>query len=352
MTTNKTDYPAARGFSFPPEWSEQEGVLLSAPLNPDTWTPNRMEMELEYATFAAAISHFEKVFLNCVRSEQSDWMEHLIDAKAFPENIVFFDIPTNDAWCRDHGPLFLKHPSGKRACADFKYNAWGGKFPPWDLDNSVPERIAELFQIERFEIPITCEGGALETNGNGTLLTTKSVILDPERNPGLTMEQTEKILCNSLGMNQIFWLPAGMPADDTGGHIDTLARFVSHNTICAPLPGKTDDFPGSEQLRINFNILKKMRFLDGSAPEIVPLPVPAPVRPKNWREEILPATYANFLITNNAVLVPVYGEKNSDDRACTVLEQLFPSRRIVPLSCRAILLEGGALHCLSQQVPR
>lgn len=352
MTENKTPFPVSSGFSFPPEWHEQEGVLLSAPLNPATWIPNRAEMTLEYSVFAAAISRYEKIFVNCVKSAQNIWMEHFISVDAVPENIVFLDIPTNDAWCRDHGPLFLKHPSGKRVCAGFRYNAWGGKFPPWDLDNAVPEKIAELFKIEYFEIPFVCEGGALETNGKGTLLTTKSVVLNPNRNPDITRVHAEEILCNYLGMNQIFFLPAGMPNDDTDGHIDTLARFSAHDTILAPLPEKTDTSPAADQLRQNFLILKKMRFIDGSAPEIVPLPVPPPVRAKNWRAEILPATYANFLIGNGAVFVPVYGAKTMDARACTVLEQAFPGRRIVPLSCRAILLEGGALHCLSQQIPR
>lgn len=346
-----TESPREAGFFMPGEWEEQQGVLLSAPLNPETWVRNRAGMEKAYAAFGAAIAKYEKLYLNCVNAFRAGWLEKLERAGADMANVVLFDLPTDDAWCRDHGPIFLKNAVGVRAVVDFNYNAWGGKFPPWDLDNAVPEKIAALFGVRRFAVPFTCEGGALETDGRGTLLTTESVILNPNRNPGIGKAEAEKILGGALGVSRVLWLPSGLPGDDTDGHIDTLARFCDPFTVLAPRPQRRDA-PGADALLRNFTLLESMCAFNGERLTVVPLPVPDPIYPEGWREEILPATYTNFLIVNGAVLTPVYGQRKNDAAACAVLERAFPGRDIVPVDCRDILLEGGALHCLSQQIPR
>ena len=187
--------PKALGFAMPPEWSVQESVFLSWPSNPQTWPGVFRRAEEAYASFAAAISRYERVRIICAASEFDRVNDALADANACFERIELLDIPTNDAWCRDHGPIFVKNPqTGERAVLDFTYNAWGGKFPPWDKDNAVPRHVAEYFNLRRFQIPFVCEGGALEVNGAGDLLTTRSVILNENRNPGITESEAEEIL--------------------------------------------------------------------------------------------------------------------------------------------------------------
>ena len=342
--------PRELGYTFPAEWSEQRCVYLSWPCNPETWADCFDAMIRSYAEFAAAISRRELLRIIVPADRNEAVAELLSEHGAALEQVEFFDIATNDAWCRDHGPVFLKNPeTGKVAMTDFRYNAWGGKFP-WELDNAVPAKIAKYLHCRRFAPAFVCEGGALETNGKGTLLTTRSVMLNANRNAGMTEAKAERILCDSLGMRKILWLESGLPGDDTDGHIDTLARFLDRRTVAAAKVKKTH--PGYDALERNFRALKKMRNADGEVLEVVPLPMPEPIRPKGWRTDILPATYANYLLINGAILFPTYRQDASAEAAMDLLHQAFPGREIVPVDCYDILLEGGALHCLSQQQPR
>ncbi len=344
--------PKALGFVMPPEWSAQEAVFLSWPSNPETWPGVFRRAEEAYATFASAISQYERVRILCAASEFDRVNDALADADAHFGRIELLDIPTNDAWCRDHGPVFVKNPqTGERAVLDFTYNAWGGKFPPWDRDDAVPAQVAEQLGFRRFRIPFVCEGGALEVNGAGDLLTTRSVILNPNRNPEITEPEAERILRESLGVEQVLWLDRGLAGDDTDGHIDTLARFVSEDVVLAPSAPAWN--PNHDVLRDNIRALRRMRTADsGSLLEVIPLNSPRPIRPEGWREEILPATYANFLLINQAVLVPTYRQDFADSEALAVIAQAYPGRTVIPIDCSDIILEGGALHCLSQQQPR
>jgi agmatine deiminase len=261
-----------------------------------------------------------------------------------PDNAKAFDYPTNDVWCRDYGPTFLKNDvTGELAVAHFTYNAWGGKFPPWDNDARIPERIAETFGLRRFEIPIVCEGGALEVNGEGTLITTESVILNANRNPGMSKQTAEKILCDALGCNNVIWLESGLAGDDTDGHVDTQVRFFRKDAVIMAASGIGE----------NVHVTRSNRaVLESAGLEIVELPCPPLIPPpEGWREEYLPATYANFLITNKCVLVPVYGFEEEDARALEIIGKCYPAHKIKGINCRDIILEGGALHCLSQQMP-
>ena len=341
---------AERGFTMPAEWEDQRAILLSWPLNPVTWEDRRNEAETVYAGFAAAISRFEDVKINCIHAEQPRILNMLCGAGADLERIELLDVPTNDAWCRDHGPVCLvNRVTGARLLNHFRYNAWGGKFPPWNLDAAVPEYAASLLGYERNIVPMICEGGALESNGAGLLMTTESVMMNPNRNPSMTRAQIGDMLMKSLGMDEILWLKGGLFCDDTDGHIDTLARFVSPDTVLVCVA--PDGSKNAPMLNENLRRLREYRTRLGRPLNVIPLPLPEPVAPPvGWREETLPASYANYLLVNGAVLVPSYRQPRNDARAAAIIGEAFPGRTVVSIDCADIILEGGALHCLSQNL--
>lgn len=346
-----SDSPAAAGFHMPAEWVPQEAIWLSWPLKAGAWPGCRDAAERAYAEFAATVSRFETVRINCVRTAQERAAEALLRADARLDRIAWFDHPTNDTWCRDHGPVFVQHRNtGEVAITDWTFNAWGGKFPAWDLDNAVPARIAAALGLRRFVIPMVGEGGGLEVNGAGVLLVTESVLLNPNRNPNLSKAQVEAILRDALGVEAVCWLASGLEWDDTDGHIDTLTRFVDPATVVTVV-SRDPNGPNQAALERNRAALARFRLPDGRRLEIVPLPLPDAIRPAGWRLEVLPATYANFLILNGAVLVPTYRQPVHDREALRLLAQCFPDRQVIGIDCRDLVLEGGALHCLSQQQP-
>ena len=330
-----TDTPAALGFRMPAEWEKQQAVWIAYPHNPETWPGIMQSVRKTFMEYYRVVAEEcgEKAFVLSGGNPLQ-----------LPAGAQAFDYPTNDTWCRDYGPTFLKNDiSGELAIAHFKYNAWGGKFPPWDHDAAIPERIAETFHLRRFEIPVVCEGGALEVDGKGTLITTESVILNPNRNPGMSKAAAEKILCDALGCDRVIWLKSGLAGDDTDGHVDTQVRFFRPGAVIMA----TSDT--GENALVSAN---NRRTLEEADLEIVELPCPPLIPPPDgWREEFLPATYANFLITNNCVLVPVYGFADEDAEALEIISKCFPNRKVKGINCREIILEGGALHCLSQQMP-
>ena len=341
---------AARGFTMPAEWEEQRAILLSWPLNPATWEDRRAALETAYAGFAAAISHFEDVKINCVRAEQPRILNLLSEAGADDARVELLDVPTNDAWCRDHGPVCLvNRTTDARLLEHFRYNAWGGKFPPWSLDAAVPEHAADLLGYDRNPVPMVCEGGALESNGAGLLMTTESVMLNPNRNPSMTRAEIGDMLMRSLGMDEILWLKGGLFCDDTDGHVDTLARFVRSDAVLACVA--PEGSPNAPMLNENLCRLREYRSRLGKSLNVIPLPLPDPVSPPDgWREEMLPASYANYLLVNGAVLVPAYRQPRNDARAAAIIGECFPGRTVVSIDCADIILEGGALHCLSQNL--
>ena len=343
--------PASLGFQMPPEWAPQSAVWLSWPLSDRIWPGGLTDIQETFAHIAAAISEHETCRINADPAHHDTIRKSLARAKANLASVELYPHPTNDVWCRDHGPIFVKHrDTGELAITDWGFNAWGGKFEPYDLDDAVPGRVAESLGMRRFKAPMIAEGGALEVNGEGLLLTTESVLLTPTRNPQLTKADNERILRDYLGVKDILWLPSGLEGDDTDGHIDTLTRFTAPRTVLTVTEDDPND-PNHAVLRRNFDILEHHRFADGGKLEVVPLPLPGAIRPENWREDRLPATYANFLVINDAVLVPTYRQPHSDDMACEVIKSCFPKRRIVRIDCHDIILEGGALHCLTQQQP-
>lgn len=345
---NTESSPATQGFRAPAEWEPQEALWLSWPVNRKTWPGHFEGVPAKFAEIAATISRFQKVRINCVRTLQDEARRLMAEAGADAARIEFFDHVTNDAWCRDHGPIFIKNDcTGEVAITDWQYNAWGGKYPPFDEDNQIPRRIAEALGLRRFEIPMVLEGGSIEIDGEGQLLTTEACLLNKNRNPHLSREQIEQRLCENLGVDRILWLHDGIVGDDTDGHIDDLARFYRPDGIVTVMEENESD-PNFPILRENWERLQDLRTRDGRSFELQRLPMPGPVLCDGER---LPASYANYLVINGAVLLPVFRQPKADGLAIEVLQGCFPGREIVPIDCVDLVLGLGALHCISQQQP-
>jgi len=252
----------------------------------------------------------------------------------------------NECWCRDHGPIFVVRKS-KIAVLDWRYNAWGGKYPPWSLDDAIRRRAAQTLGLPLISPGMVLEGGSIDVNGRGTLLTTESVMLNKNRNPRLTRRQIEQRLRDYLGVSNILWLGDGIAGDDTDGHVDDITRFVGPRTVVTCV----EDDPADENcapLRENLKRLRAMRDQDGRPLRVIELPMPGRLEGRGQR---LPASYANFYIANGVVLVPVYSHRN-DKRALAILRRCFPKRRVIGVECTDLVWGLGALHCVTQQQPR
>lgn len=341
--------PAQLGFRMPAEWAEQAAVWLSWPHNRKTWPGLFRPVPKAYAAFVAAISRFEPVRINCALALQPRAKRLCEQAGAVIERVRFFDHPTNDAWCRDHGPIFVKHArTGEVALTDWAYNAWGDKYPPYDLDNQIPPLIARRLRLRRFENDRVLEGGSIDVNGVGELLTSEQCLLNPNRNPLLTREQIEQNLRDYLGVERVLWLGEGIVGDDTDGHIDDMTRFFRADGIVTCIePNRRD--ANYRPLKENWRRLKSFRTAAAGKPfELVELPMPKPVV---FRGQRVPASYANFLIVNGAVLVPNFRQRQRDAEANRILGECFRDREIVPVDAYDLIWGLGTLHCLSQQQP-
>jgi len=345
--------PSAPDYQMPAEWAPQEAVWLSWPSgHPDCWPETLAKVEAVFAGIAAAISRYESVRINAPASRHEAIRRQVLGAGASPDLVELYDHANDDVWCRDHGPLFVKHrESGKLAVTNWGFNGWGDKFGPYELDNEIPLHIASTLGLPRFDADMILEGGSIEQNGLGQMLTTEAVLLNPNRNPHLSREEIEARIKAMLGMNEIFWLRSGIEGDDTDGHIDDIARFVNDATIVISRE-RDGDNPNHRILAENRERLGDFRLPDGSKPEIIDIDLPDACLAPDWRLPVLPASYVNFLILNDAVLVPVFGQKKRDKAAVGVLGELFPGREIVPINAIDIVREGGAIHCISQQQPR
>lgn len=338
---------------MPPEWSPQEAVWLSWPVeDPRHWGGAKREMIwAKFAEIAAGISRFEPVRINAPAADHRAILAACNAAKAVPEHVELFNHPHNDVWCRDHGPIFVKHrETGEVAVTDWEFNAWGGKFPPWDADNNIPWRIADSLGSRIFKGGMILEGGAIEINGAGQLLTTEAVLLNPNRNPKLHREEIEDLLRKGLGVSEILWLKQGIEGDDTDGHIDDLARFVDETTVLACVD-KEETSPNKAILQDNLSRLKSFHGPNNRPFDVVEIPLPEACEVPGWRLPVLPASYVNFLIVNGGVLVPTFRQARNDDRALGMIRELFHGREVVGIDCLDLVEEGGTLHCISQQQP-
>ena len=343
----------ASGFQMPPEWAPQAAVWLSWPVeDPRHWGGRKRDvMWAKFAEIAAAISRHEAVCINAPTADHAAIAAACNKAKAVPEHVRLFDHPHNDVWCRDHGPIFVKHAeTGEVAVTDWEFNAWGGKFPPWDLDDAIPGRIAAALGMRVFKGGMILEGGAIEVNGAGQLLTTEAVLLNPNRNPGLSRAEIEQNLRDGLGVRDILWLERGIEGDDTDGHIDDLARFTDERTILACVENDPSS-PNRNVLADNLARLRSFHGPGGQPFEVVEIPLPEACEVVGWRLPVLPASYVNFLIVNGGVLVPTFRQGKNDDRALGIIREMFPGRQISGIDCLDLVEEGGTLHCISQQQP-
>lgn len=263
------------------------------------------------------------------------------------ENVFLHDVPTNDAWIRDHGPTFLSAPvESEPALVDWQYNAWGGKYPPYDSDNAVPGRAAEITGRRVFRPGIVMEGGAIDTNGQGLFLAARSCLTDPNRNPDCDTNAIERYLGDYLGAERVIWIDGTMAGDDTDGHVDQLARFVTPSTVVVPIEQNPRD-ENYESLKITAEQLRNETDMTGQPLRVVELPMPAPIYVGDTR---VPACYANFYIANGVVLVPQYDDE-ADAQVLAILAGLFPDRQAVGLPARDLVWGLGAYHCATQQEP-
>jgi len=341
--------PAAHGYRMPAEWEPHQATWLSWPHNRNSW-PDRFEpVEPAYTEIVRSLAAGETVHINVLDGNHEKHVSRLLQRAGVSGDIRLHRFPTNDAWCRDHGAIFVMRDDSDAPllALDCDYNAWGGKYPPFDLDNLIPGRMAAYLGVPSYRAGMVLEGGSIDVNGAGTVLTTEQCLLNPNRNPEMTRAQIERRLQELLGVNQVLWLGDGIIGDDTDGHVDDLTRFVNRDTVVTMIEENAGD-ENCVPLRENRARLQQMRLPDGAPLRIVDLPMPGPHHINGQR---LPASYANFYIANHAVLLPVFNDP-MDAEAARILAPLFPGRRIIPLDCSDMVYGLGTIHCLSQQVPK
>jgi agmatine deiminase len=355
MTGTSGDYtnknPAALGFYMPAEWRVHAATWLSWPKDPETWPGRVPQVENIFLQMMAALAPNEAVNL-LVDDEETEQSVRARCTFAGAGNIRFHRIPTVDSWIRDYGPNFLVNDHGELACNDWIFNAWGNKYEELKQDDAIPKRLESVLAVPRFEPGIVMEGGSIEVNGAGCVLTTEQCLLNPNRNPHLSRTEIEQYLKDYLGVAKVLWLGEGIVGDDTDGHIDDIARFVSEDVIICAVEDDPQD-ANYELLQDNLKRLQKMTNAQGRKFEIVTLPMPGVVGGASTDRrnlDRLPASYANFYIANKVVLAPVFGHSN-DARALETLRRVFPGRSVVEINCEPLVWGMGTIHCVSQQQP-
>jgi agmatine deiminase len=378
--------PAEIGYSFPPEWSPHTGTWFSWPRPEGISFPGKYHTVPEnLARIMCEIQAREQVHINVPNENWAYLVRSQLTQHGCPtKNVFFHHIKTNESWCRDHGPAFVvrrtkmrtkKATKAQGAIVDWGFNAWGGKYPPYDDDDAVPTRIAEEFKLPVFyprrgsvvaaggsprasahgdqaSAPggdcIVMEGGAVDFNGAGTVLTTTDCLLNKNRNPGSSRELIEQYLKDYYGQKHVCWLTGGIEGDDTDGHIDDLARFIAPRKIVVGI----EDDPKDDNYRVLRSArrqLEKLRDQDGQPFEIVEIPMPRPVTHDGQR---LPATYVNFYFINGALLVPTYRDRVNDRKALKILQSHLPKHEVIGIDCTELIWGLGAIHCLTQQQPK
>lgn len=339
--------PAELGYRMPAEWEPHAATWLSWPRREGISFPAAFDRVLPtLRRMVEVLQTSETVCINVGNGAHEAEARAVLEGLPF-DRLTFHRIPTNEPWCRDHGPIFLTRPAaaGRLAIVDWDYNAWGGKYPPCDLDEVVPTRVAEILGTPVFYPHMILEGGSIDVNGAGALLTSEGCLLNPNRNPTLGRAEIEQRLRDYLGVTEILWLGDGIEGDDTDGHVDDLTRFVSERTVVTVVEENRDD-SNYEPLEENLARLRAMKW-NGAPLEVVTLPMPARIDREDLR---LPASYANFYIANECVLLPTFNDPN-DAKAASTLQDLFPKRRVVPIDCTELIWGLGAFHCLTQQQP-
>ncbi|MCF6234934.1 MAG: agmatine deiminase family protein [Gammaproteobacteria bacterium] len=324
--------------------------MLTWPHDRSDWQPILDQVEPVFVSIAKSISQHQKVVINCFNKTQQSYINDLLRLAEIDSTSIIFTLnPSNDTWVRDYGPITIyrnNHPY----LLDFTFNAWGHKFES-EKDNKITrlQHKSGTFGHTPIEtVDLVLEGGSIETDGQGTLLTTEACLLAPNRNPHLNRSKLEHILCEKLGIQRILWLKNGyLAGDDTDSHIDTLARFCDAQTICYVACDDVHD-EHYKEFKAMEEELKSFKTVRGKPYRLMPLPWPKAKYSDDGQR--LPATYANFLIINGAVLLPTYNDP-ADEAALACLQLCFPNRKIIPIPCQAIILQYGSLHCLTMQLP-
>lgn len=346
---NHMKFPKEQGYFFPAEWHPHRATWLSWPHKEASWPGKINSVYAPYCQFIKEVSLGEEVCVNVVDQQMADEaFRYFSIAGINTTRIKCYVHPTNDAWCRDHGPAFLINPAAdeKKIILDWGYNAWGDKYPPYDLDDNVPTLVGKSLNLPVHYPGIVMEGGAVDFNGKGTVLTTTACLLNRNRNPQLNQQQIEAYLQNYYGVEQVLWLGEGIVGDDTDGHVDDITRFVNEDTVVTVVEEDRND-ANYEPLQENLSALKKMRLMNGKQLNILELPMPSPVI---YEEQRLPASYANFYICNAGVIVPTYRDKN-DQKALDILQGCFKDKKVIGIDSTDIIWGLGSWHCLSQQEP-
>ena len=340
-------------YFMPPEWALHKATWLSWPHRLETWPGNFGPIPAVFVEIISWLSSSEEVHINvldeAMEREVSALLRNSRHHEIQLERIFLHRIPTNDAWCRDHGPNFVfRHTAGRieKIIVNWDYNAWGEKYKPYDEDRAVPERIASLQQLDIVSPGMVLEGGSIDVNGKGLLLTSEACLLNPNRNPSLNREDIERELGKYLGIEKVLWLGDGIVGDDTDGHVDDMARFVNETTIVIALEENPSD-ENYAALQENYQRLQSYTDLSGNPLKVLKLPMPSPVY---FNGDRLPASSANFYIANTVVLVPTY-RCSQDLIALEILQECFPGRNIVGIDCSDLVWGLGAIHCLTHEEP-
>lgn len=339
--------PEAGRLRMPAEWEPRRATWLGWPCNRDTWPDAiRPAAESAWRRYVEALSPGEDVEICAGSPGVAARAEAVLAGIAGRERVRLHPIAIDDSWLRDSGPIFVRDAAtGRLAVTDWDFDKWGGKYPPWDRDDRIPAQVAALRGLDRFVPGITLEGGSIDVDGQGTLLTTEQCLLNENRNPDLSREQLETRLHRFLGAERVLWLGRGIDGDDTDGHVDDIARFLAPGLVCAAVeddPGDANHAPLAENLRR----LRAFRDAQGRRLEVVPLPMPRPVVQLGLRT---PASYCNFLVSARGLVLPVFGDR-LDELAIRRLESAT-GKSVFPVDCREIIYGQGSLHCLSQQEP-
>jgi len=341
--------PAELGYVFPPEWAPHAATWISWPRPEGISFPDKYQpVPGNLAHIIRQIARREQVHINVSNDNYEQIVRQQLGEHGCPlRNVYFHHIRTNENWCRDHGPAFVMKQNGSMAVVDWDFNAWGGKYPPYDADDAVPTRVAEELKLPIFYPGIVMEGGAVDFNGAGTVLTTTDCLLNPNRNGRMSKARVEQYLKGYYGQKHVCWLSGGIAGDDTDGHVDDLARFINPTTIVTAVEEdpKEENF---EVLNENRRRLVELRDQDGRPFHIVEIPMPGAVE---YDRQRLPATYVNFYFVNGALLVPTYRDRKNDRRAISILQAYLPKREVIGIDCVDLVWGLGAIHCLTQQQP-
>jgi agmatine deiminase len=340
--------PAAQGYRWPAEWERHRATWLSWPHSRDTWPDCLDAAVASFVAVVGALAPRETVEIGVGDAAlEARARDALRRGGVDPDrNVRFHRYPTTDAWARDHGPIFVVRDDGARALCDFRFDNWGRKYPGFELDDAVPGHVARILGLPRFACDLVLEGGGIDGDGLGTVLTTESCLLNPNRGPGRTRERLEQVLADFLGARRVLWLAEGIEGDDTDGHVDDVARFVAPGVVvAAACPDPAD--PNHAPLAENRRRLARMTDARGAGLTVVELPMPPRLEHGGRRS---PASYANFYLANGVALVPTFGAP-SDVRALAALRELLAGRDVVGIPCAELVSGFGAIHCVTQQEP-